>query len=200
MGLNAFSPPFSPFPLAAWWRTGTATRIFFQLQPFGCCITGGTKEGKRWSHPCAEAGLCSAAAKEVPKGSVPMLAAMLETKINVQGWVLGWRLQSCKQPFSIWPGLWDVPCELCSTECKFTLVGTSHFFSSPSCLFYFICISTYRSFQKACPVDLNRKWKVQFNKRWGGKQGKTNSILSYCFCIYLTAVQISSSDACRSTW
>lgn len=36
--------------------------------------------------------------------------------------------------------------------------------------------------------------------RKGGKQGKTNSILSYCFCIYLAAVQISSSEACCSSW
>jgi len=43
------------------------------------------EEGKHWSHLCAEAGLCLAAAKEGRKGRVPTLAAMLETKLNIQG-------------------------------------------------------------------------------------------------------------------
>lgn len=165
-------------------------------EPLGCCITGRTEEGKPRSRLCAEAGLCSAAAKKALTGVVPTLAASLETDHpGLSPGPMSLELQTPPPCLTLPVGC---SCQLCSAGYKPAPISTGHFVSSPSCSFYSICVSVYRSFKKLFSLTLMGNERYS-SIREGGKQGKTNSILSYCFCICLAADQISSSDACCST-
>lgn len=141
----------------------------FSLEPFWCCIMGGMEEGKHWSHLCAAASLlckCQRAAKKQRADA----CCHARNQAQHPRWDLSWCLWSCKHPPQYLTCLWDVPVGSVVQSINLESLGPVISFHVPPARF--IYISTYRSFRKACPVDLNRKWKVKFNKR--GRESSEN--------------------------
>lgn len=156
----------------------------FPPEPFGCCITGGTEEEKPRSHLRAEAGLCSAAAKKALQGSVPALAAMLETDHpGLSPGLMSLELQTPQRCLTL-PG--GCSCQLCSAECKLALIRTDRFSSSPSCLFYSIYVSVYKGFKKLFSLTLVENERCS-SIREGGSRGKLTVfyLIAFVFALLL---------------
>lgn len=169
----------------------------FSLEPFWCCIMGGMEEGKHWSHLRAAASLlckCQRAAKKQRADA----CCHARNQAQHPRWDLSWCLWSCKHPPQYLTCLWDVPVGSVVQSINLESLGPVISFHVPPARFILFTFQHIGVSEKPAQLTLieNEKWS---SIREGGKAVKTNSILSYCFCIYLTAVQISSPDSCCSS-